>query len=530
MSIIVNNLSYTLPDGRELFSGLNLSLHDGVKASVVGDNGSGKSTLLAILAGRLKASGGEVSVNGSLYFVPQHFGQFDGMTVAEALGIDGKLAAIERIIAGDMSEDNYNMLGDDWGIEERSLAALAKWDASHIGLGRDMAGMSGGEKTKVFLAGIEIHEPVNILMDEPTNHLDTSARNKLYAFIARSGATMIIVSHDRTLLNTLDTTYELTAKGVERFGGNYDFYREQTDIRRDALERRIEESDKAIRAASRKARHVIEQKERSDSRAPAKQHKERTLPGLINKMRGKSEESMARLRQAHDEKISTLKDERSELKGSLVRQADIRIALDDSLLHTGKILFEAEEINFAYRKDEYLWKEPLSFIIRSGDRIAISGPNGSGKSTLLQIILGSLEPHKGTVKRVPASHIYVDQEYSLVDNGLTVLEQLVRYNKRNLPDHILKTELHRFLFPAETWDKPCGVLSGGEKMKLILCCLLISNDNPDMFILDEPTNNLDIRSMDIITAALSDYKGTVLVISHDRYFLNDIGITEEICL
>ena len=162
--------------------------------------------------------------------------------------------------------------------------------------------------------------------------------------------------------------------------------------------------------------------------------------------------------------------------------------------------------------------------VRSGDRIHISGNNGSGKTTLVKLLLGELEPTVGTIMRTGFSYLYIDQECSVIDPRLTVFEQTERFNTGNWAEHELKSILNRYLFPYDTWDKGCACLSGGEKIRLLFCCLMIGNNAPDVFILDEPTNNLDIQSVEIITAAIKSYRGTVLLISHDHYFVKEIKI------
>jgi ATPase subunit of ABC transporter with duplicated ATPase domains len=172
----------------------------------------------------------------------------------------------------------------------------------------------------------------------------------------------------------------------------------------------------------------------------------------------------------------------------------------------------------------------LNFQLTSGDRVAIKGANGSGKTTLIRMILGALQPVAGTLQRAPVSAIYIDQDYSLINHTLTVYEQAEQYNTGALQEHEIKIRLSRFLFTKEHWNKPCQALSGGEKMRLMLCCLTIGNQAPDMIVLDEPTNNLDMQNTGILTAAINDYKGTLLVVSHDEYFLQQIGVKEVIAL
>jgi ATPase subunit of ABC transporter with duplicated ATPase domains len=160
----------------------------------------------------------------------------------------------------------------------------------------------------------------------------------------------------------------------------------------------------------------------------------------------------------------------------------------------------------------------------------ITGANGSGKTTLLKLILGQLEPSSGTISRAMNKTLYVDQDYSLIDDRLKVYEQAARFNQSALQEHEIKIRLTRFLFTQEYWDKPCSTLSGGEKMRLMLCCLTISGEAPDLIVLDEPTNNLDIQNITILTTAINEYEGSLLVVSHDAYFLKEIHVERNIAL
>jgi ATPase subunit of ABC transporter with duplicated ATPase domains len=207
----------------------------------------------------------------------------------------------------------------------------------------------------------------------------------------------------------------------------------------------------------------------------------------------------------------------------------MKFGFDNSTLHKGKILFKANDINFSY-ENSLLWQQCLNFQITSGERIVLKGLNGSGKTTLIKIILGKLEPKLGKVYRAESKSIYIDQDYSLIDNKLAVYEQAQQFNTSMLQEHEIKIRLNRFLFPKEDWDKSCAALSGGEKMRLMICCLTVSNQAPDIIILDEPTNNLDIQNIEILTAAINEYRGTLLVVSHDQHFLEQINIERTIDL
>ncbi|NDW19248.1 ABC transporter ATP-binding protein [Dysgonomonas sp. 216] len=523
MSIILKDLTYIHPDRELLFQNINLNVNNGNKIGLVGNNGAGKSTLLQIISGVLQPTMGEVIVSSDPYYIPQHFGQFNEKTVAQALGIDVKLKALQAIIGGDASLENFTVLDDDWDIEEKALAALDYWGLHNIDLYQRLDELSGGEKTKVFLTGIKLHNPEIVLLDEPTNHLDWDSRQQLYKFVEAYNGTFIIVSHDRVLLNRLNLTCELGQNGIEVFGGNYDFYKEQKEGKLDALKAQQDEKEKALRKANKIAREAIERKQKQDSKGAKKKEKEGVARIMMNTIRNRAEQSGAKLKDVHADKIEKLRTELTQIRGDLSVTQELQLGFGNSQLHTGKILVSAREINFRYAS-ENLWQKPFDFVISSGDKIVVRGENGSGKTTLIKLILGVIPPSEGSLERAEFKSLYLDQEYSIIDNNLTVFEQVQKFNTRKLLEHEVKTLLHRFLFPSDTWNKPCSKLSGGEKMKLIFCSLIVDNNTPDMIILDEPTNNLDIQSLEIVTSAIKGYKGTLLVVSHDQYFIDEIGV------
>lgn len=529
MSIVVKQLSYIHTDKELLFRNLNFNLSKGQKIALIGNNGSGKSTLLQIIAGHLQATEGDIIFSEKPYYIPQHFGQYDDLNVAEALRIDHKIKAMEAIIGGDSSVSNFALLDDDWNIEERVRVALDQWNLQDIQLPQLIKNLSGGEKSKVFLSAVFIHNPPVILMDEPSNHLDADSRQQLYEFIETSKATMIVVSHDRKLLNLLNLTYELDSNSVEIYGGNYDFYKTQKIVKLKALEEQQHEKEKALRQAKKIAKETAERKQRQDSRGEKKQLRQGTPRIAMNTLRNKAEQSASKLKDAHVEKMEGIVADLNRIRQKLPDIKELKMTFKNASLHTGKILVTAKNINFGYNS-KTLWNFPLDFQIRSGDRVAVSGSNGSGKTTLIKIIIGRLQPTEGILCKAESGYLYLDQDYSLIDDKLTLFEQIQEFNTRHFLEHELKMLLHHFLFTSDMWNKTCDKLSGGEKMKLIFCCLMVSNDMPDMIILDEPANNLDIQSLEIVAASIKEYKGTVIVISHDNYFIEEIGVNKCIRL
>lgn len=527
--LTLQNITYFHPDKDLLFDNINLTVNKNEKIALIGHNGSGKSTLLKILAGQLKPAGGMVKSEDPVYYVRQIVGQFNDHTVAGALNIDKKFKALSEILGGNMSEANLLELDDDWTIAERCAEAFAHWKLDDVDLSQKMGSLSGGQKTKVFLAGIAIHQSSIVLLDEPSNHLDQAGREILYEYIRTTNHTLLVVSHDRTLLNLLDTVFELGKKGITVYGGNYAFYAAQKKIENNALELDLKSKEKALRKAKETGREAAVRQQKLDARGKKKQEKAGLPTILMHAFKNNAERSTSRMKDVHADKVNALAQDLGKLRETVSDIDKMKMDLNHSALHKGKILVTAEKINAGYG-GQMLWEKPLSFQMASGSRIAIKGGNGSGKTTLIKLILGQVLPQTGTLQRAESRAVYVDQDYSLIDNNLTVYEQTQKFNPGDLQEHDVKIRLNRFLFDKNEWKKSCLHLSGGEKMRLMLCCLTVGTLAPDMIILDEPTNNLDIQNIEILTAAIREYQGTLIVISHDVYFLDQINIEEVIDL
>ncbi len=523
------NISYTHPDKETLFENIHLCISKQEKTAIIGNNGAGKSVLLKIIAGELLPTEGHKTMSTSFYYVPQVYARYNHFTVARALQIEKRLKALKEILDGTVTEDNLSMLNDDWTIEERCREAFNEWQLSGISLMQKMETLSGGQRTRVLLAGISIHQPELVLLDEPSNHLDTDGRRQLYRFIQSSSCAMLVVSHDRTLLNLMDTTCELQQGGLAVYGGNYDFYTMQKEAQQNARIHDLHNREKELRKAKEKARVTAERQQKADNSGKKKQKNAGVARIMMNTLRNKAENSTARTQSIHAEKTQEIAKKVQQLRAALPDTEKMKLSLSDSVLHRGKILFAARDLNYYYGPLP-LWKEDLHLEITSGERIALKGQNGSGKTTLLRLIMGTIRPGKGSVYSSSSRIICMDQDYSQIDQQLSVYEQMKKFCPSDLAEHDIKIRLHRFLFTKEDWDKPCSMLSGGECMRLVLCCLAVTDHPPDMVILDEPTNNIDIQNIEILTAAIHAYQGTLIVVSHDTSFLDQISIERTIQL
>lgn len=526
--ITLQDIAYTHPDRDVLFSGLNLIINKKDKIALIGDNGTGKSSLLNIMAGNLQPASGRVKMSSTPYYVPQIFGQFNDYSIAKALQVEGKLKALNEILDGQVTTENMVLLNDDWAVEERCKNALAHWKLEGLDLAQKMGSLSGGQKTKVFLAGIRIHRPEIVLLDEPSNHLDLWSRKRLYDDLASATNTLVVVSHDKTLLNLPERIFELDKRGITVYGGNYDFYAAQKMLENEALKQDLNSREKALRKARETEKEVLERQQKLDARGKKKQEKAGLPTIVMHAFKNNAEKSSSRIKSVHEDKKALLSQELGQLRAALPDINKMKMDLNNSALHRGKTLVSAKNINFGYAH-QLLWKQPLNFRLNSGERMVIRGANGSGKTTLIKMILGRLQPSSGTLNSLTGiKTIYIDQDYSLIDNNLSVYEQAQAYNSGELQEHEIKIRLNRFLFDKAYWNKSCAGLSGGEKMRLMLCALTISNAAPDLIVLDEPTNNLDIQNTEILTAAIDDYKGTLLLVSHDELFLKQINAVHSI--
>lgn len=529
MAIIIKHLSYIHPNRELLFQNINFSLLPGQKASLIGNNGSGKSTLFKILSRQLSPASGEIIYSDVPYYIPQHVGQYNHQTIAEALNVDKKIEALHNILEGDTSEINFSILNDEWDIEEKTQSALEFWEMGSFPLNQPLASLSGGEKTKVFLSGILLYSPRIILMDEPTNHLDIANREKFYQFIQATNASLLVISHDRMLLNLLSPTYELHKESISIYGGNYDFYKKEKERKLEALQNQLSEKEKELKKVKKIARDTLERQQKHDVRGE-KQNQKKGIPRIMmGNLKSQAEKSSSKLKDIHSDKIGGVMQDVNEIRKNIPLLNNLKLNIESTLLHEGKILVDVKGINFRYT-DNLLWDNNLDFQIRSSDRWLIQGNNGSGKTTLIKLVTGQLSPASGSILKNDFSYLYIDQDYSIINNNLSVYEQALLYNSGNLKEHEIKTTLNRFLFPKDTWDKRNVNLSGGEKMRLLLCCLQIDNNTPDMIILDEPTNNLDIQSLEVLTTAIQSYKGTIILISHDESFVKEININKKLRL
>ena len=527
MSVIsLHSVSYILPDGTPLFQDISCSFAT-EKTGLVGDNGSGKSTLMKIVAGIVAPSSGQIIGNGVVAYLPQQNNIRNNRYLLDFFPLKAKYLALQRILSGTGTEDDLATLDNDWEVGERLTTALEKMGIGYLTPMRESCTLSGGEVVRCLLASLLTQKPDLIILDEPTNHLDAFGRKIVADFIEDWKSGIIVISHDRALLRLMDRILELSPIGLKSYGGNYDFYTACKQQENDAALREVKSAETTLKKSIREQRSVLDRQQKR-IRTAAKSSADSGIPKIVlHAKKGQGEKTLSNIKEIHSKKIENARLQLEDARKNIVTGPPLRIDMDASGVPAGKIIIRAEGINFSWDGKQMLWKEDLSFTITGAERVLVSGANGSGKSTLFRALLREVTPAHGSLSLGCTRVGILDQQVSLLRDEVSLLDNL-RFVSPDTPEHELRIRLGRFLFWGDEVNKTAGILSGGERMRAGLACLLAADSAPELLLLDEPTNNLDLKSILELTTALNGYSGTLMVVSHDEEFVRSIGIQTEI--
>lgn len=523
--ILINQLSYSTND-KPIFSSLSLAL-GAEKTGLIGRNGIGKSTLFKLMTGELLPDSGSIQITDSIGYCPQQTVSNVGTTIAEFLEIQQKLSALARIQHGSINEEDFQIIGDDWLIEEQVRQQLAAFNLAHLKFDQALCTLSGGEQTRLYLAKVFLADPSFMLLDEPTNNLDAKSRQFLYKAIMDWKKGLIVISHDRVLLNLMDQIIELTSVNLNIYGGNYDHYQEQKSIMKNAAERELLDAKKSMNKTKRSIQSSRERLEQKQSYG-----RNQFNTGKVDKMTAdseqwRSEKTQSRLLTQNEMLLKNAEHQLTAAKSKIEITQEIHIALPKTLVPNGKIIVSIDNLRFSYPNSLPIL-DKFNLQIVGPERIALVGNNGSGKTTLIKLILGKLQADQGKIYIGTNRISYLDQNTNTLDPALSIIDNFLRLN----PD-VKLTDAHaalaKFLFRNAAARKFVRDLSGGEKIRAELVCALMSKNPPQLLILDEPTNHLDLESIENMESALKNYQGAMIVISHDPSFLLNIGVKKSIC-
>lgn len=525
-AVVLDDLTFSWPDGTSVLAGLTATFGTG-RTGLIGPNGTGKSTLLRLVAGELSPTHGTISVLGDVDYLPQTLTLDADATLADLLGVRAVRDAVRAIEAGDPDPAWFDLVGDDWDVEERSVAALAE-----VGLPTDLdrrvGALSGGEAVLAAVTGVRLRRSPVALLDEPTNNLDGSARERLYALIRGWRGALIVVSHDLALLELMDATAELREGGLVTYGGPYSEYAVAVAAEQEAARQALRTASQKLQIEKRqriKEEQKIAHAERQGRKDWANA---RYTKGAINDRRNSAEKSAGSRRGMLDAKVDAAREAVEKAEARVRDDERIRLDLPDPGLPAGRRIATLTSA------------DGTDIVIQGPERVALTGPNGIGKTTLLEQLVGARPAGKGDGSHyLPPSRAdavahtarigYLPQRLDGLDEDAGVLDN-VQVAAPGVPPGVLRGRLARFLLRGDAVYRPVRSLSGGERFRVALARVLLADPPPELLVLDEPTNNLDLTSVEQLVDALSAYRGALLVVSHDRAFLDRIGLDAEFVL
>ena len=511
--VTLSSVSFAWPDGTPVIFELDLLVPPG-RSALVGTNGAGKSTLLRLVAGELLPTSGHVAVNGEVGYLPQDLTRSPEETVPAFLGIAAVVRALRAIESGSVDPLDHETVEGAWDIEERAVASLARLGLPPDVLSRRLGELSGGEVVQLGLAALLLRRPGVLLLDEPTNNLDVAARARLVEVLDGWSGSLLVVSHDRELLEHVDRIGDLRDGTVRWYGGGHSAYVAQVTAEQDAARRAVTSAKADVRRQKSdrvEAERLIAQRTRQGERNAASTNMGK---GAQHFWQNRSENHAASYRRIHDDRLEGARERLSEAETRVRDDREIRVDLPHTEVPRGRVVLTTHDLVLRTGLC-------VALDVNGPDRIAVTGPNGAGKTTFLHTVVRRTAPRSGRVDvRVPAG--LLPQRLDILDDSLSV-EANVSAAAPAADRQEVRAALARFLFRGSSADRLAGTLSGGERFRASLATVLLADPAPQLLLLDEPTNNLDFASYDALVSALSAFRGAMLVVSHDGGFLDDIG-------
>ena len=515
--VSLQHLCFQFANGDTLLDDLNLSI-DHTPTGIVGRNGQGKSILAQLIAGQLLPSSGSLVRTASVAYVPQRIVVAGSESVADITGSTPVLAALERMATGVAQVDDLALINDRWDLAKRLRSALDLAGLADLHFHTPAEHLSGGQLARVAVIGALLAAPQLLVLDEPTNHLDSAGRAWLLQVLNAWRGGLVVVSHDRQLLNTLARIVELSPLGVRVYGGNYAAYRQQRDTEQHAAVAALEHA----RLERSRERRRLQQDHDSLQRAAARsrKHAETANVDRFTKARwkGAAAQIVSSVRSEHHAHKHQLDDNVRQAYARVADETPTLLALPACVVPNGRHVLSLVDVRLPW-----LEHPPLTLHLAGPVRVVVQGPNGCGKSTLLKLLAGQYPRVSGECS-VAVPTAYIDQHLTLLDNHRSIVDQL----DTPLTAAEVRTRLALLQLDATRATQPTGKLSGGERLKAAMAIALWRQSPAQLLLLDEPTNHLDLESVCAFEQALQGFTGAMLVVSHDPAFVQAIRPTHRL--
>ncbi|MFC0337614.1 ATPase components of ABC transporters with duplicated ATPase domains [Kushneria avicenniae] len=517
----LEGVSCLLPDGRTLFSELNEHF-DARHTGLVGRNGIGKSVLARILAGEIAPSSGTCLRSGVVYYLAQQVSVPDDATVADLAGVGSALNALTRIEAGSAAVADFEALGERWDIRQRLQQALEHDGLAYVDAMTPASQLSGGEAMRVALIGAALAHADFLILDEPTNHLDQPSRQALIERLQRWPGGVLVISHDRQLLETMEAIVALTSHGLRRYGGSYTFYAQRQAQERDAAHQQLEQCRVMRKREERVLQQQRERQERRQGRGRREGKSANQARVLLDRQKARSEGASGRLQQQHRQAREQLARREREAAQQVEHEAAIHLHALPQSSATHREVARLEQLVLPFVSHSTCL---MTLSMTGQQRIGVTGPNGCGKSTLLRVMAGHLQPLGGRCC-VTANRAWLDQRLASLAPECSVLAHMQAVSR--MTEGEIRMRLAQLDLEASKIMMPSGALSGGERLKAALAGVLYADPPPPLLLLDEPGNHLDIESLEALERMLRAYQGALMVVSHDAAFLDSLNLTHAL--
>ncbi len=519
-AFVLHQVTCQFATGQTLFGPLSVSLEPSL-CGLVGRNGVGKTRLLRLLAGLDSPAGGHIERAAAVAWVAQQPTLTPETTLATLLGYASVFAALSRLEQGQGLADDFDLLDGHWDLTDRLSLAFREADLPPFSADRPAFSLSGGERMKALLCGAFVLGADYLLLDEPTNHLDRQGREWLYHQLESWQGGALIASHDRELLTRMPRIIELTPTVLRSYGGNYDEYQRQRMAEQQAARAALEHAvtDRRRTRARMHKEHDAAQRRSAQTLRTVDTLNIASFERV--KYKGAAKERPGALRRQHREQNSSLNAAVQQARERVEEETPVMFTLPGSEVAAGKQVLVVESLQL-----DHAPAAPLNWRIDGPMRIALKGPNGCGKTTLLKTLLGLEQAASGDV-RLSVSAAYLDQHLTQLDLSLSVMAHL-SLEDTPLDEGLLRTRLAQLQLGADKVTLPLSALSGGERLKAALACVLWRREPAQLLLLDEPTNHLDLASTQAIESALAAFPGAMLVVSHDEAFLQGLKLTHSL--